>query len=306
MEGKLCRVRADLPRAAQLFRRESTTDDGDDGVEQDGADDDGTSTRWTQLEHLMDYELAWCLILIGDYKAGGELFGGLATSTNWSRAFYAYLQAGCLFAMGDTQQAMAVLGTVPALVKKRFGGRLIPAEQYVLRKHKQLTENPPPADKPWANLILELIYIWNGFHQLDAAGRARAIEQLEEAEAAARTRDEKAVIQVALASVLREHGSLDAAVQALDRIDESIKDDRYAVVFSWYERAVTACYHSTTAGKASSPSSSSSSANDGQSWLVAESWLKRASEAEGYDFDNRLHLRVQLLRSGIAEAQNAN
>ncbi|KAI9598448.1 hypothetical protein BDF19DRAFT_235004 [Syncephalis fuscata] len=281
MEGKLCRVRSDLPRAAELFHREHVPDDGT------------PATRWAQLEHLMDYEFAWCSILIGNYQMGGDLFGSLTTSTNWSRAFYAYLQTVCLFAVGDTEQAINVLALVPSLLKKRFGGRLIPAEQYVLRKHKQIMDNPPPANKPWRNLVLELVYIWNGFHQLDTNSRAQALEHLKEAESAARTSDEKTVIRVALSSLLRENGDLDAATEMLDHIDENIKDDRYAVIFSWYERAVIACYRANNA--------SSSSAN--QQWTEVELWLKRATDADGYDFDNRLHLRAQLLRSGITEAQ---
>jgi hypothetical protein len=197
---------------------------------------------------------------------------------------------------------MTVLVTVPNLLKKRFGGRIIPVEQYVLRKHKQITENPPPANKPWLNLVLELVYIWNGFHQLDAAGRTRTIQQLKDAEIAARTRDEKTVASVALASILREDGDLDGATRALDQIDETIKDDRYAVIFSWYERAVIACYRSNSNKK---EKDSSNNNNNENAWLLAESWLKRATEADGYDFDNRLHLRVQLLRSGMAEAQNS-
>ncbi|RKP10745.1 outer membrane protein Iml2/Tetratricopeptide repeat protein 39, partial [Thamnocephalis sphaerospora] len=109
MEGKLCRVRADLPRATELFDR---------GAAAEG-DVSTLSTRWAQIEHLMDYEFAWCRIIAGDYETGGEVFGRLATCTNWSRAFYAYLQAACLFAAGDTDHATAVLASVPTLIRKR-------------------------------------------------------------------------------------------------------------------------------------------------------------------------------------------
>jgi hypothetical protein len=54
MEGKLCRVRADLPRAAELFRRDTMVNNDNNNNQ-----DEDTSTRWTQLEHLMSYELAW-------------------------------------------------------------------------------------------------------------------------------------------------------------------------------------------------------------------------------------------------------
>src|SRR5262249_54805167 len=137
------------------------------------------------------------------------------------------------------------------------------------------------------------VYIWNGFQQLDASTRAQTLGHLREAESAARTPDELAVIRVAFSSLLREDGDMDAASKKLDLINENIKDDRYAVIFAWYERAVIACDHAKDAERSQA----------GKQWAEAESWLRRASDADGYDFDGRLHLRVQLLRSGIVEAQ---
>jgi tetratricopeptide (TPR) repeat protein len=240
-----------------------------------------------------------CCIINGDYKQGGEIFGRLATCTNWSRAFYAYIHAACLYALGDTDRAKKVLATVPTLIRKRFGGRLIPAEQYVLRKHRQLTERSPPAHQPWPILILELVYIWNGFRQLDTKGREHVIRVLTECEKNARNADERAVALVALGCVLRENGQYASALQALNYIDEQIKDDRYAVVYSWYERSVIACYL---------PNDGSMTPKPGipiGRWSEAESWLKRVTDASGYDFDNRIHLRAQLLSASIVEGRNA-
>jgi hypothetical protein len=39
--------------------------------------------------------------------------------------------------------------------------------------------------------------------------------------------------------------------------------------------------------------------------LSIQSWLKRVTDASGYDFDNRIHLRAQLLSASIVEGRNA-
>ncbi len=134
-----------------------------------------------------------------EWDKAANLFEKLANNNYWSKAFYVFAQATCnciffivqmfLVALtvedisGNKEKGIELYKTVPTLVVRKYGGRILGVEQYVLRKVKMYTElyvffKGREQKENYDSLFLcftrnfelgnlpalELIYIWNGFY----------------------------------------------------------------------------------------------------------------------------------------------
>jgi len=102
------------------------------------------------LSHL--WKLEWQTAL--------EYFEKLALENYWSKAFYVFQWGVCSYMVGDKEKAIELFKTVPSFVVRKYGGRTISVEQYVVRKAKMFENlNYELGTLPG----MEMIYLWNGF-----------------------------------------------------------------------------------------------------------------------------------------------
>ena len=315
-QGRVLKMRGDLDGALELFgheessktRKETKDGESDPGetIDTTAVDDQSTTKvaeddldilgedfgspntkHLIQLEHLMEYEYAWCLILTEQYLPAADIFHHLANNTNWSRAFYTYIQASCLYAACLHEDAQKQRSLIPVMLQKRFGG-MIPVEKYANRKALQLAEVPPADDVPYTGAVLELAYVWNAFRQLPRSRLQRVCLHAEDLSRQARTIDEHAVANLLRGAAHRQLGEYNTARKYLSRVLELEADctgDRHTMPYAWLELATIAC-------------------ENGGKWEEAEMLVKKVRDyPSSYDFENRIQLRVSLLKESIIEGR---
>lgn len=122
---------------------------------------DSNNNNIPQLKDLCYYDLGLNHLWLLEWDEAANYFETLAKNNYWSKAFYVYAQAVCLYMKGNKEEAITLFNSIPALVVRKYGGRTLGVEQYVLRKLKMYTE----LQFELGNLpALEMIYIWNGFY----------------------------------------------------------------------------------------------------------------------------------------------
>ena len=79
-----------------------------------------------QLKHVVWYELGFCHIFDRNWAAARAHFANLERDNDWSRAFYAYMQAACALEQGDTEGASELMRRVAAHKSKiKLGGTVL-------------------------------------------------------------------------------------------------------------------------------------------------------------------------------------
>lgn len=117
MAGRLARMRREQEKAAAYFTRCAAT-----------------SKELPQLAHLCDYELSWCKAFTHDWAAVARLNASLKVENNWSKAFYCYMQGVAALEVGNVADARRRMVEVLRLGSRKLGGKVIPAEQYAVRR----------------------------------------------------------------------------------------------------------------------------------------------------------------------------
>lgn len=119
--GRLARLEGDHALAMELFGRAVA----------------GHLDVPRQVGHLCAYEMGLCECFAFHWQAALGHFALLEAENSWSRAFYAYVRAVCLLALGSVDDALERLEGVPALIERKIGGKLISAEQFVIRRAEE-------------------------------------------------------------------------------------------------------------------------------------------------------------------------
>ncbi len=146
LRGRLERLKKDLEGSNASFVLASTV-----------------QTEWKQLRHLCLYEMGWNCMLTQQWAEANQHWTALTSESNWSKAFYSFVAAACMVMTGQLEEAATMFMKATSLVKRKYGGRTISAEQYVLRKVAEYNMTSPDALRRLGARIsaLELIYLWN-------------------------------------------------------------------------------------------------------------------------------------------------
>ena len=87
-----------------------------------------------QLAHLNMYESMWCRGAGFQWDRVLALAEYLQRENAWSKAFYSYVRAVALLELGRMGEGRQAMLTVLTLSSRRIGGKVIPAEQYALKR----------------------------------------------------------------------------------------------------------------------------------------------------------------------------
>lgn len=189
MSGRLQRLKCDLPAALRDLSRAAEV-----------------QTEWPQLREVCYYDLGWTHFFLRQWSNAADYFGRLRTANEWSKCLYAYIEAVCLLAHGsDDRQAIELLLEAPSHVRRRWGGKIMSEEQFVVRKVRTYV------DSSGCRLILpalELAYLWNGFTQLPRDLLQQALDEVDawhntRATATARDADAEAIGTLLRAALLK-------------------------------------------------------------------------------------------------------
>jgi hypothetical protein len=99
-------------------------------------------TEWPELNLLVSFEKAMAAMIRLDWKEAAERFAVLKAATYWSPAFFSFSEACAQCMVGKVSEAQALCLETPSLVTRKFGGRVISVEQYILSKCELYGKRP--------------------------------------------------------------------------------------------------------------------------------------------------------------------
>lgn len=126
-------------------------------------------------QHLSFYELGISYAFQCQWQRAREFIQRLIGQNYWSSAFCHYYVASCYAMEGDSEHAKVYFERAPEQVKRKFGGKVIAVEQFVLKKCAAF-KSEDYASLDLTTPLLELLYIWNCFPSFSATALQYVID----------------------------------------------------------------------------------------------------------------------------------
>uniref|UniRef100_A0A3P9KQH9 Tetratricopeptide repeat domain 39C n=1 Tax=Oryzias latipes TaxID=8090 RepID=A0A3P9KQH9_ORYLA len=233
-----------------------------------------------EIQHVCLYEIGWCSMIELNYTEAYRAFERLKTESRWSQCYYAYLTGVCQGATGDLEGAVAVFKDVQKLFKRKNNQ----IELFSIKRSEKLRSSS--LSKELCSLaVIEILYLWKALPNCSTAKLQAMTDVLQMIED---------VSCLGLKNLL-----LGAINKCLQNTKEAIQyfhlaatdevgglSNSYVQPYSCYELACVLLNSPETAGK-------------GQMLM-----LQAKEDYAGYDFENRLHVRIHsALASMRAAAQ---
>ena len=245
-----------------------------------------------QLRHLCYYELGLNAILSNmDWAVVEKHMRTLFNENYWSRAFYAYLVGVSCLMQSQTQtdndakfiEARNWFSKVPGMVTRKFGGRVIAVEAYVIRKSASKVIGK------WMGL--EVLAIWNLTNVMVPEALSKTVELISEVKARKevyeRTNQQPeidSVINLVLGEAERELGHIAESTTIFESIISTSNASPimipntstllWTVPVAYYNLAVTTFLASD--------------------WKACKKFLELGRAKGGYEFEHRFELRMHL------------
>ncbi|XP_061878643.1 tetratricopeptide repeat protein 39C-like isoform X2 [Entelurus aequoreus] len=233
-----------------------------------------------EIQHVCLYEMGWCNMIQLNYSEAFRAFERLKNESRWSQCYYAYLTGVCQGAMGDLQGALTVFKDVQKLFKRKNNQ----IELFSMKKAEKLKSSSLSKELCILSVI-EILYLWKALSNCSST-KLHAMMQVLQAIDDASCAGLKNLLLGAVSKCL--HNSEDAIEYFhLASCDEvGLLSNSYVQPYSCYELACVLLHNSESAAK-------------GHILM-----LQAKDDYAGYDFENRLHVRIHsALASTRAAAQ---
>ncbi|KAK6643361.1 hypothetical protein RUM43_004866 [Polyplax serrata] len=279
-KGRVQRLKSNIPLALEAY--ESAID----------------KSNQRELQLLCLHEIGWCYLIQLDWGNAFHCFNQLRSRSKWSKSFYTYLAMVCIGAYGDINYSLRLAAEIPELLNESSGG--VQIETFIRRRMKKF---PLGDTKDRSNddekivveklscelLILELLYFWNALLSCNVLDLDRIIENCKsyEVDTIVGVRDliegavkmctsdfEKAVAAFRKCLEKRSEIKLNQENNAMENYD-------HVSAFAMFEMATILLQNSETK-------------EEGKQLLV-----KVQAEYKGYDFENRLSIRIHSMLKKI-------
>ncbi|CAL8344633.1 unnamed protein product [Merluccius merluccius] len=237
------------------------------------------ATDQREIQHVCLYEIGWCSMIELSFRDAYRAFERLKSESRWSQCYYAYLTGVCQGASGDLEGAAAVLKDVQRLFKRRNNQ----IELFSLKRAEKLRK-PSPSKELCSLAVIEVLYLWKALPNC-AVPKLQAMIQILQGIDDASCAGLKNLLLGAIHKTL--HNTKDAIqhFQLAERDEVGCLSNSYVQPYSCYEVACVLL-------------DSPEAAERGRALM-----LQAKEEYAGYDFENRLHVRIHsALASTRAEA----
>ncbi|XP_039610682.1 tetratricopeptide repeat protein 39C isoform X1 [Polypterus senegalus] len=235
------------------------------------------ATDQREIQHVCLYEIGWCSMIELNFKDAYESFERLKNESRWSQCYYAYLTAVCQGAAGDLEGAKIVFKEVQKLFKRKNNQ----IEQFSLKKAEKLRKQSPTKELCILAAI-EVLYLWKALPNCSSSKLQHMSQVLQEV-----TDPSYAGLKhLLLGAIHKCLGNFEDAIQffQLAARDELGRQNNYYIQpYSCYELGCILVENPETTGR-------------GRTLL-----LQAKEEFAGYDFENRLHVRIHAALASIKE-----
>nr|XP_046215771.1 tetratricopeptide repeat protein 39C-like isoform X2 [Oncorhynchus gorbuscha] len=235
------------------------------------------ATDQREIQHVCLYEIGWCSMMelkCGDaYKA----FQRLATESRWSQCYYTYLTGVCQGASGDLEGAAAVFKDVHKLLKRNSNQ----IEQFSMQRAQRLSKHTPSREL-CILAVIEVLYLWKALPNCSTAKlqtMSRVLQELDDISFAG-------LKNLLLGDIHRCLGNMNDSIQCFHlaaRDEMGHQNNSYVQPYSIYELGCVLL---------DSPESEAK----GRALM-----LQAKENYAGYDFENRLHVRIHSALASMRE-----
>uniref|UniRef100_A0A1A7W981 Tetratricopeptide repeat domain 39C n=2 Tax=Iconisemion striatum TaxID=60296 RepID=A0A1A7W981_9TELE len=221
-----------------------------------------------EIQHVCLYEIGWCSMIELNYGEAYRAFERLKAESRWSQCYYAYLTGVCQGATGDLTGAISAFKDVQTLFKRRNNQ----IELFSMKRAERLAS--PCLSKELCILsVIEILYLWKALPNCSTANLQTMTHVLQGIDDASST-GLKNLLLGAINKCL--HNTKDAMqyfhLAARDEVGRL--SNSYVQPYSCYELGCVLLNSPETAAK-------------GRMLM-----LQAKEDYAGYDFENRLHVRI--------------
>ncbi|XP_016131604.1 tetratricopeptide repeat protein 39C [Sinocyclocheilus grahami] len=230
-----------------------------------------------EIQHVCLYEIGWCSMIEMNFEDAYRSFERLKNESRWSQCYYAYLTGVCQGASGDLEGAKAVFQDVQKLFKRKNNQ----IEQFALKRAERLRKVSLTRELCILGVV-EVLYLWKALPNCSSS-KLQLMNQVLQG------LDEQSSLglkHLLLGAIQKCLGNIKDAVQSfqLAAQDEYGRlNNSYVQPYSCYELGCVLLAKPETLSK-------------GRSLL-----LQAKENYAGYDFENRLHVRIHSALASIKE-----
>uniref|UniRef100_A0A4W3GY09 Tetratricopeptide repeat domain 39C n=1 Tax=Callorhinchus milii TaxID=7868 RepID=A0A4W3GY09_CALMI len=226
------------------------------------------ATDQREIQHVCLYEIGWCSMIEMNFKDAHKCFARLKNESRWSQCYYAYLTAACQGATGETEKAQDVFKEVQKLFKRKNNQ----IEQFSFKKAERFQKEKPTKDL-CVLAAIEVLYLWKALPNCSSSNLQRMSQACQEMHEPY--------------SVGLKHLLLGAIHKCLGNTDGSIQFFQLAVKdeFSRQTNAYIQPYACYELG----------------CLLLDNPETSSGEDFAGYDFENRLHVRIHAALASLSE-----
>ncbi|XP_029447004.1 tetratricopeptide repeat protein 39C [Rhinatrema bivittatum] len=235
------------------------------------------ATDQREIQHVCLYEIGWCSMIEMSFKDAFKSFERLKNESRWSQCYYAYLTAVCQGATGDLNGAQIVFKEVQKLFKRKNNQ----IEQFSVKKADRLSKQVPTKEL-CVLAVIEVLYLWKAIPNCSLPNLQRMSQACHEVV-------DPSVVglrNLLLGAIHKCLGNSEDAVQFFQR---AVKDELgrqnnlYIQPYACYELGCLLLDNPETVGR-------------GKALL-----FRAKEEFAGYDFENRLHVRIHAALASLRE-----
>ncbi|KAK2835975.1 hypothetical protein Q5P01_016459 [Channa striata] len=230
-----------------------------------------------EIQHVCLYEIGWCSMIEMNFEDAYRSFERLKNESRWSQCYYAYLTGVCQGASGDLDGASGVFKDVQKLFKRKNNQ----IEQFAVKRAERLRKISPTRELCILGVI-EVLYLWKALPNCSSSKLQimnQVLQSLDEASC-------RGLKHLLLGAIHKCHGNMRDAIQSFQlaaRDEYGRQINSYVQPYAVYELGCLLLAKAETVGK-------------GRSLL-----LQAKEDFTGYDFENRLHVRIHSALASLKE-----
>uniref|UniRef100_A0A671NZQ6 Tetratricopeptide repeat protein 39C-like n=1 Tax=Sinocyclocheilus anshuiensis TaxID=1608454 RepID=A0A671NZQ6_9TELE len=230
-----------------------------------------------EIQHVCLYEIGWCSMIEMNFEDAYRSFERLKNESRWSQCYYAYLTGVCQGASGDLEGAKAVFRDVQRLFKRKNNQ----IEQFALKRAERLRKVSLTRELCILGVV-EVLYLWKALPNCSSS-KLQLMNQVLQG------LDEQPGLglkHLLLGSIQKCLGNIKDAVQSfqLAAQDELGRlNNSYVQPYSCYELGCVLL------------------AKPEVKHIQNPFILRFKENYSGYDFENRLHVRIHSALASIKE-----
>ncbi|XP_035504409.2 tetratricopeptide repeat protein 39C [Scophthalmus maximus] len=230
-----------------------------------------------EIQHVCLYEIGWCSMIEMNFEDAFRSFERLKNESRWSQCYYAYLTGVCQGAAGDLDGASGVFKDVQKLFKRKNNQ----IEQFAVKRAERLRKISPTRELCILGVV-EVLYLWKALPNCSSTKLQimnQVLQSLDEASC-------RGLKHLLLGAIHKCHGNMRDALQSLQLAAKDVygrQINSYVQPYAVYELGCILLAQPETVGR-------------GRSLL-----LQAKEDFTGYDFENRLHVRIHSALASLKE-----